>query len=195
MIIILNNRHMRKDFIIKPIERHDLEKADALFEASLKANPEGFRSKPSESNVDFMVRLMGYRATGTGDFLVGMLDEDIVAVAGLDPEGMKTTNPDGSFPELARVHVAAAYQKRGYGTATIQAVIGMAGNMRYEQMQLHVTKSQKSAIRLYEAMGWAAFHEEVFTGTDGKFYPTLFYKLALAEPLYAQGSKKYCPGM
>jgi ribosomal protein S18 acetylase RimI-like enzyme len=183
---------MSKDFIIRPIEKNDLEKADALFEASLMANPEGFRAKPSESNLDFMARLMGCRAKGTGDFLVGMLDRDIVAVGGLDPEGMRRTNPDGSFPELARVHVASAYQKRGYGTAIIQAVTHMAGNMGYERMQLHVTKSQKTAIRLYETMGWVKFHEEVFTGTDGKFYPTLCYKLGLPESLYAQGFQKQC---
>jgi GNAT superfamily N-acetyltransferase len=166
-----------QEFITRPIEYRDIGQAVELYNASVVANPEGFRIDPKESIKAFILRLMDMRGHGCGEFLVGTAGREVVSLGGLDPTGMRMSNTDGQLPEIARVHVHAAHQGHGYGRKTVEALIGVAEDYGFDDVQLHVTKTQKRAIALYRRMGFVPFYDQVFPLNDGtgREYPTLFF--------------------
>ena len=163
---------------IRSIEQDEIDEAVRLIDRSVSENPDGFLASPKESHKDYIFRLMEQRTKGRGDFLIGTFDEKIVAVGGLDAEGMKRLNPDGLIPECGKIHVAPEYQGYGFGYAMARELIEKSRDFGFETVQLHVTKTQEKAISLYRKLGFQSFHDATFT-VDGQVFPTLFFKLAI----------------
>jgi ribosomal protein S18 acetylase RimI-like enzyme len=176
---------------IRSMTRADLSKALEVVESSIDKNPDGFRKNPKESNEAFMLRLMRLREQKLGDCLVGEVDGNIIAVGGLDPHGMQKRNPKGKRPEIARVHVAEEYHGKGIGYAMLLTLIDLAKLRGYWKTLLHVTKTQDSAIRLYDGLGFAVVEDKVYEVMDApeheagdgkiKAFPTLSYQLKLKD--------------
>lgn len=57
--------------------------------------------------------------------------------------------------ELLDIGIAAAFQRRGYGRAVLQAVLALACELGRQRVVLEVRVSNAAAIGLYRAMGFS----------------------------------------
>ena len=84
---------------------------------------------------------------GTGEFLVGEDGGAIVAMGAL-----RRTGP--SRAEIKRMRVHPDHQRRGYGTAVLQALEARARELGCRTLHLDTTARQAGARRFYEKHGF-----------------------------------------
>jgi len=93
-----------------------------------------------------------------GEFLVGFLDGEIVAMGAL-----MRISPEKA--ELTRMRVRPGLQGRGYGQAMLDALHRRASELGYSTLRLDTTVQQRAAQRLYLKNGY----NEVGRGSVGPF--------------------------
>jgi GNAT superfamily N-acetyltransferase len=94
----------------------------------------------------------------SGEFLVGVLDGEIVAMGAL-----MRISPERA--ELKRMRVRPGLQGRGYGQALLAALHRRASELGYSALRLDTTVQQRVAQRLYLKNGY----NEVGRGAVGPF--------------------------
>jgi len=101
---------------------------------------------------------------GGGEFLVGTLEDQIVAMGALrrDPEGRAW---------ITRMRVSPRLQGRGIGQALLDRLHRRAAELGYETLHLDTTVGQTAAQRLYERNGY----RETGRGRVGPF-ECLYYE-------------------
>ena len=99
-----------------------------------------------------------------GEFLVGLLDREIVAMGAL-----MRISPEKA--ELTRMRVRPGLQGRGYGQAVLNALHRRASELGYATLRLDTTVQQRAAQRLYLKNGYS----EVGRGVVGPF-DCIFYE-------------------
>lgn len=99
-----------------------------------------------------------------GDFLVGTLDGELVAMGAL-----KRTSD--SEAELKRMRVEPEFQKRGFGKVMLRHLEERAAELGISTLKLDTTMQQTGARRLYEGAGYSF----VGSGRIGPF-DCLFYE-------------------
>ena len=99
-----------------------------------------------------------------GEFLVGLLDGEIVAMGAL----MKLSSRKA---ELTRMRVRPGLQGRGYGQAMLDALHRRAAELGYSTLRLDTTVQQRAAQRLYLKNGYS----EAERGSIGPF-DCIFYE-------------------
>jgi ribosomal protein S18 acetylase RimI-like enzyme len=82
-----------------------------------------------------------------GDFLVGLLDGELVAMGGL----LRRT-PDEA--EIKRMRVHPAVQRRGFGHLLLERLEERARALGCRVIRLDTTEQQAAAQRLYESAGY-----------------------------------------
>ncbi len=82
-----------------------------------------------------------------GEFLVGELDGDIVAMAAL-------RRIDSTKAELKRMRVLPEHQRRGFGQAMLDALERRARELGFVVLELDTTTQQLAARGLYERNGY-----------------------------------------
>ena len=95
---------------------------------------------------------------GGGEFLVGVLNGEIVAMGAL-----MRISPEKA--ELKRMRVRPGLQGQGYGQAMLDALHRRASELRYPTLRLDTTVQQLAAQRLYLKNGY----REAGRGTVGPF--------------------------
>ncbi len=108
-----------------------------------------------------------YLAAG-GEFLVGTLDGQIVAMGALRPTGP-------GRGEIRRMRTAPGFQVRGFGTALYHELERRALVRGYSELHLDTTTGQHAAQRLYERHGF----REVGRGQLGRFQ-CIYYEKRLS---------------
>ena len=103
-----------------------------------------------------------------GTFLVGELDDEIVAMGALKPREEPGTT------ELTRMRVAPEHQQQGYGTRLLEELERRARKLGYGRLVLDTTERQVGAQRLYERFGYERVNE-----TEWRGYTVLFYEKRL----------------
>ena len=103
-----------------------------------------------------------YLAAG-GEFLVGVLDGQLVAMGAL-----RRTTPDRA--EIKRMRVHPAFQRRGFGKAMLAALERRAIELGYAALHLDTTVIQVAAQRLYLAHGYREVGRSVVGGFDTVLY-------------------------
>jgi ribosomal protein S18 acetylase RimI-like enzyme len=93
-----------------------------------------------------------------GEFLVGVLDGEIVAMGAL-----MRISPERA--ELKRMRVKPGLQGRGHGQAMLDALHHRATELGYSTLRLDTTVQQRAAQRLYLKNGYS----EVGRGVVGPF--------------------------
>jgi ribosomal protein S18 acetylase RimI-like enzyme len=88
-----------------------------------------------------------YLETG-GEYLVGLLEERIVAMGALLPTGPGEA-------EVKRMRVEPEFQRRGYGKALLNALLETAKKQGFRQLHLDTTIQQIGAQALYESAGFS----------------------------------------
>jgi len=99
-----------------------------------------------------------------GEFLVGVLDGQIVAMGAL-----MRISPEKA--ELKRMRVRPGLQGRGYGQAMLDALHHRASELGYSTLRLDTTVQQRAAQHLYLKNGYS----EVGRGVVGPF-DCIFYE-------------------
>ena len=99
-----------------------------------------------------------------GEFLVGLLDREIVAMGAL-----MRISPEKA--ELTRMRVRPGLQGRGYGQVMLDALHRRASELGYATLRLDTTVQQRAAQRLYLKNDYS----EVGRGVVGPF-DCIFYE-------------------
>jgi GNAT superfamily N-acetyltransferase len=94
-----------------------------------------------------------YINTG-GEFLVGVCDDEIVAMGALVVVGNKA--------EVKRMRVHPDHQRRGFGLAILEQLERRARELGYRTIQLETTAQQDSAQRFYLKNGYVESERTVW---------------------------------
>jgi len=100
-----------------------------------------------------------------GEFLVGLVDRDIVAIGALRPSGP-------GQGEIKRMRVHPRFQRRGFGREILLRLENRARELGYETLHLDTTVGQTAAQALYRRHGYA----ETRRTQLGRFEVILFAK-------------------
>lgn len=112
-----------------------------------------------------------------GEFLVGELHGDVVAMGGLRRADLVPSGQDralGAYVlggpaldtvEMVRLRVRPDVQRRGYGAAIVQALETRAAEYGYRLLRADTTELQAPALRLYRRSGWTVTRREPIGGT------------------------------
>lgn len=104
-----------------------------------------------------------------GEFLVGILEREVVAIGAL-----KRVSPNAA--EVKRMRVRPGLQGRGYGQAILDALHRSAAVLGYTTLHLDTTVQQRVARRLYLKNGY----REVGRGSIGPFECVFYERGAVA---------------
>jgi GNAT superfamily N-acetyltransferase len=104
-----------------------------------------------------------------GEFLVGILEGEVVALGAL-----KRVSAD--VAEVKRMRVGPDLQGRGYGQAMLDALHRRAAELGYSTLHLDTTVQQRVARRLYLENGY----REVRRGSIGPFWCVFYERGAVA---------------
>jgi ribosomal protein S18 acetylase RimI-like enzyme len=98
-----------------------------------------------------------------GVFLVGVLDERIVAMGAV-------RRVDATTGRLTRVRVLPDYQRRGLGGRILCALETEARRLGYRALRLDTAAVQRAAQKLYERHGYRKVRETTVGGLDALIY-------------------------
>jgi GNAT superfamily N-acetyltransferase len=104
-----------------------------------------------------------------GEFLVGELRGDTVAIGGL----RRVTS---AVAEMVRLRVRPDQQGRGYGAALVTVLEERAAELGYRLLRADTTVKQTVAIQLYRSFGWREVDRKA-TGTT----VTVYFEKPLSE--------------
>lgn len=105
----------------------------------------------------------GIYLNNKGDFLVGLLDNEIVAIGAI----RKVSATRG---EIKRIRVHHAYQNQGYAQTILSKLIELAGELGYEELCLDTMPDNLAAIRVFEKFDFRETHRAKVGGYDLIFY-------------------------
>ena len=84
--------------------------------------------------------------------------------------------------EICKFHIDKDFQNQGIGSQVFDFILNLAKNIGIKKLTLHVSKSQKSAIYLYQKFGFSITEDKIciveLEGTKEEF-PTLFMEKLL----------------
>ncbi len=98
-----------------------------------------------------------------GDFLVGLLDNEIVAMGAI----RKFSDTCG---EIKRIRVRQNCQRRGYGRAILSKLIDLAKKLGYSELCLDTVANNLPAQRLFEQFDFKETHRAKVGPYDIIFY-------------------------
>lgn len=103
-----------------------------------------------------------------GEFLVGTIDNRIIAMGGL----RKMTK---DIVELRRMRVDPAFQRKGYGQMILDALEKGAKELGYKVIQLNTSLKQVPAQKIYEKNGYIEIKRE----KEGWVVDNIIYQKAI----------------
>jgi ribosomal protein S18 acetylase RimI-like enzyme len=164
---------MTGDIAIRSAEEADFVPLCQLYCKSVRCNPNGFIQDLNYHGC-LIAKTRSWRDAG-GDMMVGIHDGRVIALGGLAPH-------DRTHVELCKLHVDEAMQGRGLGRRMTEHLIDLAHQRGFTEVILHVTTTQKAAIRLYHSIGFEPVKREVFETTvldEHVAYDTLHMRLPI----------------
>jgi ribosomal protein S18 acetylase RimI-like enzyme len=124
---------------IKLLTKENSSTAACLIESGLK---EYFPNYDSKYNPD-LLNLYDYYNKSRNIFLVGMINDTIVATGGLILE-------KNSTGRIVRMSIKKEYRRRGYATKILKAIEKKAFDQGYKIIVLETTKTWQEAISFYQ---------------------------------------------
>lgn len=149
-------------FDIRSIEDRDLSEVEALYEKSVRDNKDGFIQK-----LDMFPNIKDFicSAKQKGGAFFGVFNDDkIIGMGGIIKKGEKEA-------ELCKLHMKEEYKGKGFGKELVFFIEKNAKQAGYKKLSLHVTKTQKPAIGLYQKLNFNKVKEDIYKiEIDGKVY-------------------------
>lgn len=148
----------------------DKEKVKELYKLGSIDSEIGYREGPWYKDFD---DIESFYCNG-GDFLVGLIDEEIVAMVGLQ----KITNVEG---HVRRMRVHPNYRRKGYGKQIMTELEKRAKNLGFKELRLRTSTQQKMAQALYEKKGYKKMEteKEYYAEGGGNTFEVIWYKKVL----------------
>lgn len=131
----------------------------------------GYRSGPWEADFEDIDRV--YVDTG-GDFLVGIIDEKIVAMVGL-------LRKSDHIAHIRRMRVHPDYRRKGYAGEILRKIEEIAKENGVKELQLKTSTQQKMAQNFYEKNGYVKLEKEkeYYTEGGGNAFEVVWYRKIL----------------
>jgi GNAT superfamily N-acetyltransferase len=146
-------------FTVRRYRPGDGERVRTLNETALRAVDAYAEDAPEEDLDD----VAGAYLDGSGEFLVGERDGEVVAMGALTPVHEGTTSvrlglldPTVDAVEVTRMRVHPDHWRQGYGSAVLRELERRAQALGYGTAVLDTTARQTGARRFYEAHGYEA---------------------------------------
>lgn len=160
-------------YTLHPLTAEDRAGLEALYEASIRANAQGFIQDLSfHGNIYDL--FSGYVAQG-GAAIVLKEQGAVIGMGGLRPMDSQTA-------ELCKLHLNTRYQGKGLGKYMLLHLLATAQDLGFKEIDLHVTATQAPAIGLYKKLGFSQWQQQdclIEVGGKTEVYPTLFMRKAL----------------
>jgi ribosomal protein S18 acetylase RimI-like enzyme len=151
---------------IRRYQRADHAQVLQLHKVALEAVDAYAAPGPWDDDLDDIER--NYLGTG-GEFLVGVLGADVVAMGAL-------RRIDEDTAELKRMRVSPSRQRQGFGRQMLQTLEARARNLGYTTVVLDTSDRQTAAIALYRTHGYLEVGRGELAGL-----PALFFRKTLAS--------------
>jgi len=158
------------DFIIRRYKSSDKEKVKKLYELSSINSEIGYRSGPWEQDFEDIENTY----FNGGEFLVGLVNNDIVAVGGY----RKITDKIG---HVRRMRTHPDYRRKGYAQQILKQLENEAKRNGLEELRLRTSKQQKMAQNFYEKNGFKKMraNKSFYTEGGGKSFEVIWYRKLL----------------
>lgn len=167
---------------VRRVDPDDVDRILELHEAALRSVDAYAEGVVDDGLAD---PIEHYVETG-GEFLVGTVDDEVVAMGALSPveddamfvDAALETDADGrplaDAVEITRMRVDPDHQQLGYGSRLLEALEERAHEIGFKVAVLDTTARQTGAQRLYEGFGY----ERVET-LEWREYDVLLYRKVL----------------
>lgn len=132
------------EFKIRRFEMTDVDRVWTIHKEALRKSGLEFREDAADE--DFTQIPDRYLAVG-GEFLVGLVEEEPVAMGGFCPES------DGCV-QIRRMRVHPDFQGRGYGKRMLRELESRAIDRGYRTFQLYTNSKLVTARELYSQEGY-----------------------------------------
>jgi len=137
---------------ITPLTETELTEATKLYKTSLQDNKKGFiQDINHRKNLEMMIR--DFRAN-RGDIYILKKDTKVIGMGALK-------RVDDTTVELCKLHIYPHFKGEGFGKYMALELIKHAKQLGYSKVVLHVTKTQKEAIGLYNKLGFRVFKQKL----------------------------------
>ncbi len=166
----------KQNTIIHPLKKRDIEATIKLYKISLQDNKKGFiQDIDFRKNIQNMIKEL---RTNNGDIYSLKLDNQIIGMGAL-----KKVNEHKV--EICRLHLCPNLKGQGLGKIFTLALIAFAKEKNYTTINLHVTRTQKAAIGLYEKLEFyeykpSSIYKIVYKGKELSF-DTLYMERKIKE--------------
>lgn len=154
---------------LRRYEESDSEQIRTVHERAIRASPiEFIEDAPDEDLAD----ITGHYFDSGGEFLVGLLDNEVVAIGGFQPE-------DANTVEIVRMRVHPDHQGLGFGDRLLEALERRARERTYTSAVLYTNERLRAARALYEKHGYEETRRETIQTGDTFIY----YRKQLGSPV------------
>ena len=135
----------KQNINIEPLKKRDIEATIKLYAISLHDNLTGFiQNINHREHIQSMIKEL---RPNNGEIYVLKLDERVVGMGVL-------RKVDHTLVEMCKLHLCPNLKGQGLGKKLALALIEFAKEKNYTKINLHVTKTQTSAIGLYKKLGF-----------------------------------------
>lgn len=144
---------------IRRFEPTDADRLWTIHEEALRES--GIEFIEDKADEDFTKIPERYLETG-GEFLVGTLGVETVAMGGFKPES-------DTCAEIRRMRVHPKYQGRGYGKRMLTELESRASDRGFDAMTLYTNSKMVAARELYSSMGYDVTRREIDDASSETF--------------------------
>lgn len=145
------------------VRRYEPSDADAVWrvhELALRASPLGFvEDAPADED---LTDVSGHYIDAGGEFLVGVVDEEIVAIGGFQPQ-------EDDAAEIRRMRTHPDHQRHGYGEDLLLKLEDRAREQGFERLVLETNERLTAAQSLYGKHGYTETHRKTHPVTGDEF--------------------------
>ncbi|WP_435360584.1 GNAT family N-acetyltransferase [Haloarchaeobius sp. DFWS5] len=170
---------MSGDLHVRGFDHRDIDRIDAVRRAALRSAGVSFGDAEEDSTVE---AIRANFLDGDGAFLVGTVDEEVVATAAFRPASPDLTDVFGSIDdttaEVKWVHVAPDHHRRGFASTMLAELMSLARGRGYETFVLHTSEYQTAAHRFYENHGFELV-AQTDVELDGESFEAWHYRKQL----------------
>jgi len=152
------------ELTVRRFEPSDTERVRELNRVAMRETPEWVPGAPDEDLAD----VPGHYLDGHGEFLVGVVDGEVVATGAYEPLGgwkvetLRTadeaTEPAGTV-ELTRLRVDPDHWGRGFGTRIYRELEARARSAGHRAFVLDTGAENDRARGFYESLGFQCVRE------------------------------------
>lgn len=176
ILTILNEKfvtikHM-DGFVLRKYQPRDKSEVKKLYELASIHSEIGYRSGPWEKDFDDIENVY----FNGGDFLVGLVDNQIVAIGALRKE-------TDAIAYIRRMRVHPDHRRKGYARMIVERLEKTAKANNCKELRLKTSTLQKMAQNFYEKNGFTRMDadKEFYMEGDGKTFESVWYRKFLKK--------------